>query len=139
MSGMVQVINTTAKKCIFIGLILLATVFSVSSVSAQEIFTNAKQEACKGAALDDGGKCNDQAGTTLTETLANVIELLSVLVGIIAVIMIIVGGLRYVLSSGDSGRVGSAKNTIIFALIGLVFVALAQLIVRFVLNTATKG
>jgi hypothetical protein len=53
----------------------------------------------------------------------------------VAVIMIIYGGFRYITSGGDSNRVGSAKNTLIYAIIGLIIVALAQLIVHFVLST----
>jgi hypothetical protein len=58
-------------------------------------------------------------------------------VGVIAVIMIIIGGLKYVTSGGDSSAVGSAKNTIIYALVGLVVVALAQALVKFVLAKTT--
>jgi hypothetical protein len=56
--------------------------------------------------------------------------------------MIIYGGFRYITSGGDSGRVGSAKNTLIYAIVGLIIVALAQLIVNFVItqaNTNTKN
>lgn len=62
------------------------------------------------------------------------VNIISLVVGIVAVIMIIVGGFKYITSSGDSGKVGSAKNTILYAIIGLVVVALAQVIVKFVLN-----
>lgn len=117
----------------------LMTSLLVATTGAQGAFGGSKEEACKGAALDDQGKCNGEASKTLDNTLKNVINVFSVIVSIAAVIMIIVGGLRYVLSGGDSGRVGSAKNTIIFALVGLLFVAIAQIIVRFVLNTATSG
>ena len=48
--------------------------------------------------------------------------------------MIIIGGLRYITSNGDSGNVTNAKNTILYAIVGLVIVALAQLIVRFVVQ-----
>jgi hypothetical protein len=51
--------------------------------------------------------------------------------------MIIIGGFQYITSSGDSGKVGTAKNTILYAIIGLVIVALAQFIVRFVLSRVT--
>ena len=68
--------------------------------------------------------------------LTTVINVFSFVVGIIAVFMIIVGGLRYITSGGDSGKVTAAKTTIIYALVGLVIVALAQLIVRLVLNQA---
>ena len=56
------------------------------------------------------------------------------MVGIIGVIMIIVGGFRYITSGGNDQNVASAKNTILYAIIGLVIVALAQLIVKYVLN-----
>ncbi len=48
--------------------------------------------------------------------------------------MIIYGGFRYITSGGDSGRVGNAKNVLIYAVVGLIIVALAQIIVRFVLT-----
>jgi hypothetical protein len=54
-------------------------------------------------------------------------------VGVVSVIMIIIGGFKYIISSGDSANVTSAKNTILYAIIGLVVVLLAQIIVRFVI------
>jgi uncharacterized membrane protein len=68
-----------------------------------------------------------------------VVNIMSLIVGIVAVIMIIYGGLRYITSGGDSNSVGGAKNTLIYAIIGLVIVALAQLIVHFVLNATLNG
>jgi hypothetical protein len=58
-------------------------------------------------------------------------------VGIIAVIMIVYGGFRYITSGGDATKVTSARNTILYAIIGLIIVALAQFIVKFVLKKAT--
>jgi hypothetical protein len=55
-------------------------------------------------------------------------------VGIISVIMLIYGGLRYVLSGGDSKKVTDAKNTIMYAIIGLIISILAYAIVNFVIN-----
>ena len=46
---------------------------------------------------------------------------------------VIIGGLKYITSGGDSGNVTGAKNTILYAVIGLIIVVLAQVIVRFVL------
>ena len=73
---------------------------------------------------------------SITNTISNVINILSIVVGIISVIVIIVQGLRLVLSGGNSQTVGEARNGIIYALIGLVIVALAQAIVFFVLDRA---
>jgi hypothetical protein len=79
----------------------------------------------------------DRPETKLNALIATIVNLFSVLVGVIAVIMVIVGGFRYVTSGGDSGNVSSAKNTILYAIVGLVIVALAQFIVKFVLAKAT--
>jgi hypothetical protein len=64
----------------------------------------------------------------------NVANILIFLVGAISVIMLIVGGLRYVLSSGDSSAVASAKNTILYAIIGIVVAILAFAAVNFVVT-----
>jgi len=93
---------------------------------------------CSGASLDaSGGTCDvtaSDAQSTVTKTLALIINIFSLVVGVAAVIMIIIGGLRYIISGGDSGNVTSAKNTILYAIIGLVVVALSQFIVKFVLT-----
>jgi hypothetical protein len=77
------------------------------------------------------------SGNTIGHAANSLVTVFSIIVGAVSVIMIIYGGFRYVTSGGDSGRVGSAKNTLIYAIIGLVIVALAQLIVHFVLNQST--
>lgn len=56
-------------------------------------------------------------------------------VGAISVIMLIWGGLRYITSGGDSKKITNAKNTILYAIIGLVIAVLAFAIINFVLNT----
>lgn len=55
-------------------------------------------------------------------------------VGALSVIMLIWGGIRYIVSGGDSKKVTDAKNTILYAIIGLVIAVLAYAIVNFVLN-----
>ena len=102
-------------------------------------FAQTKADICEGVGLTGGGgnNCDDPSGGPSVEsTVRTVINLLSLIVGIVAVIMIIIGGLKYITSSGDSNNVSSAKNTILYAIVGLVIVALAQVIVRFVLNKA---
>lgn len=97
---------------------------------------------CAGTSLDPTQTtCQpaDQAAANqkIKDIITVVINLFSLIVGVISVIMIIIGGLKYITSSGDSGNVTGAKNTILYAIIGLVVVALAQVIVRFVLAKAT--
>ncbi len=62
------------------------------------------------------------------------VNIISIVAGVAAIILIIVGGIKFALSAGDSAGVNSAKNTVMFAVIGLVVVAFAQGIVRFVLS-----
>jgi len=85
----------------------------------------------------NGCQLTDQTGG-FNHTLTVIINIFSVIVGIIAVIMIIVAGFRYITSGGKQESVTGAKNTILYAIIGLIIVALAQVIVRFVLNKATS-
>lgn len=65
---------------------------------------------------------------------SRVISTLFVVIGLIAVIIIVIGGLRYVLSAGDQNAINSAKNTILYAVIGLVISILAYAIVNFVIG-----
>ncbi len=97
----------------------------------------AKDSACAGiGGKNASGDCTVK-GPKLNDIIAAVINLLSIAVGIAAVIMIIVGGFKYITAAGDSSNITSAKNTIVYAIIGLVVVALAQAIVRFVVNKTT--
>ena len=98
-------------------------------------------ERCEGLPSADKGVCladpvawEQSQGDALLNIIPVVINILSVIVGVIAVIMVIVGGLKYITSTGEPSNVTSAKNTILYAVIGLVVVALAQIIVRFVLG-----
>lgn len=84
------------------------------------------------------GECDVSGGTTgINDLITKIVNIFSIIVGIVSVIMIIYGGFRYVTSGGDSSNVSNAKNTIIYAIIGLVVVALAQFIVQFVLDKVT--
>ncbi len=75
-----------------------------------------------------------ESGTRVDEIIELVINVFSLVVGVVSVIMIIIGGLKYITSGGDSGNITGAKNTILYAIIGLVVVALAQVVVKFVLS-----
>jgi len=99
-----------------------------------------QNSVCSGTNLEftsNAASCNTSVGNSegkVNNIVTLIINIFSVIVGIIAVIMIIVGGFRYITSGGNDQNVASAKNTILYAIIGLVIVALAQLIVKYVLN-----
>ena len=105
---------------------------------------NIQQNVCSGsknltigeganAAPSNPQDCSSNTGSvnTLVSTILNIF---SVVVGLIAVVMIIVAGFKYITSGGKDESVKGAKNTILYAIIGLVIVGLAQIIVQFVLS-----
>ncbi|MDQ3123970.1 MAG: pilin [bacterium] len=111
--------------------------FGVTKSVYAQIDEASKDAACEGLSKAGRGCSSTRADRTVEGLVKTVINILSWVVGIAAVIMVIVGGLKYIASNGDSNGISSAKNTIIYALIGLVIAALAQFIVRFVLAKAT--
>jgi len=66
--------------------------------------------------------------------MTRVARLISIVSGVAGVIMIIIGGFRYILASGDATNINKAKSSILYALIGLVIAGSSQAIVVFVLN-----
>jgi cytochrome bd-type quinol oxidase subunit 2 len=131
-------------KNIALSLAALATLLAPGLAFTAPAFavTDLQNNLCSGTNLDLTGtktNCGTGAGATssLNTLLTQIVNIFSAVVGVVAVVMIIVGGLRYITSGGDSGKVGTAKNTLIYAIIGLVVVALAQVIVHFVFAKAT--
>lgn len=116
----------------------LAVPAFVPTLAASAACNNIGNGIATGASGVTGGTVN--CSTTgvgdgdIANLAKNLVNTFSVIVGVVAVIMIIVGGFRYITSGGDSGRVGNAKNSLIYAIVGLIIVALAQLIVHFVLG-----
>lgn len=111
--------------------------FAVLTVEPVQAQIDPKSQACQALNISSGstGDCDtDPAGPNINKTLELAINLFSLIVGIAAVIMIIIGGLKYIMSQGESSNTAGAKNTILYAIIGLVIVALAQIIVKFVLT-----
>ena len=66
-----------------------------------------------------------------------IVNILLFLIGAVSVIMLIYGGIRYTISGGDSTAVTSAKNTILYAVVGIVVAVLAFAVVNFVIKGLT--
>ena len=83
----------------------------------------------------------DQAATLFGNTgiFTTVTNVMLFIVGAISVIMIVIGGLRYVLSGGNSTNVTAAKNTILYAIVGLVVAMLAYAVINFVIESFLPG
>jgi hypothetical protein len=134
-------------KNIVIGLSLALSLLFLQAVPAYAEFTQQTINSglCAGSSgvvADNSAAANcngDDATDKINSLIQTIVNLLSAVVGVVAVIMIIVGGLRYITSGGNDTSVTGAKNTILYAIIGLIIVALAQLIVHFVLNKVTNS
>lgn len=98
----------------------------VNSASAMTLQEGAAAGRCSNCPTDLFGA--DGVFNRITDTLLY-------LVGLIAVVMLIWGGLRYVVSGGDAKKVTDAKNTILYAIIGLIISFFSYAIVHFVINS----
>jgi hypothetical protein len=120
------------KKIILaIAAVVSLTFAPLTPVAAVNVFDNcttatADTAICKAAKTDKlfgaGGLWN------------RILNTFTYIIGAVAVLMIIIGGLRYVTSNGDPSQLTSAKNTVLYAAIGLVIAAMANAIVNFVLT-----
>lgn len=90
---------------------------------------DASSNITSGAGKACGGFCNTN---TINVVFGNAANTLTFIVGAVSVIMVIIGGLRYTISNGDSKAVGDAKNTILYALIGVGVSVAAYAVIRFV-------
>lgn len=95
------------------------------AASASSLITSGTTAACS------GGACGNSSINTIFGEVANILVFL---VGAVAVIFIIIGGLRYVTSNGDSKQTEAAKNTILYAVIGLIVAIASYAIVNFVVT-----
>lgn len=81
-----------------------------------------------------GGNDVCQTGPDLQVVAKNVLNILFMLIGSLSVIVIIVGGIMYITSGGDQGKVTTAKSAITGAVIGVVIAIMAYAIVNYVLS-----
>jgi hypothetical protein len=116
------------------------------SIAMPQTVTVAAQGNCDPGDLSigAGANCaqgNEQPGNLfgsggIFQTITNI---LLFLIGAISVIMLIIGGIRYVLSNGDSNAVVGAKNTILYAIIGIVVAFLAYAAVNFIITQLVEN
>ncbi len=104
-----------------------------SAVLAVPLAASAETKASEGAkdAMPEGAPEN------LNAQLTNLTNTLLLAIGFVSVVMLIIGGFRYVLSNGNEKSVTGAKDTILYAIVGLVVALLAFAIVNFVLGRFT--
>ena len=123
---------------------LIVLVGTFLSLFATTSFLSAPYADAFNLSMGDGASSArgvDQAtslfgATGIFTTLSNVMLFL---VGAISVLMVVIGGLRYVISGGNSTNITTAKNTILYAVIGLVISILAYALINFVIGSLIPG
>jgi hypothetical protein len=127
-------LKTRHTSALFLGLvvILLAITFIPSNAFAFEMSITDGADAARGA---------DQVADLFGSTgiLTTVTNVLLFVVGAISVIMVIIGGFRYVISGGNSSNITTAKNTILYAVVGLIIAIMAYALVNFVIGSFVSG
>ena len=121
-------------KMILAGLLIVPTVaLSVAPTTSAADFTlRSGVDNAQGTGVDNVAKDPQ-------DLVKNVVNIFLYAVGVLSVIMLIWGGIRYTTSAGDSNKVTSAKNTVLYAIVGLVVAILAWAIVNMVITRFTSG
>ena len=88
------------------------------------------------ANVDIGGQVRIIEGgdVSLEASVRNILSVVFAVVGIVAVIVIVVGGVNYIISQGDASKIQKAKNTILYGIVGLIVTLAAFAIVNFVMS-----
>ena len=107
-------------------MLVVSVVLPLSPVSALTLQEGAEAARCDQCPTDLFGE---------TGVFKQITNTIIYIVGIIAVIMLIIGGIKYVISGGDAKKVTDAKNTVLYAIIGLVICFFSYAIVNFVINS----
>lgn len=108
-------------------LLLSGDVSAQASGAIEQGVQAARGEGVPAELIGDGG------------IITTIINILLFIVGALAVIMLIIGGLRYTISGGNASAVTAAKNTILYAIVGLVIAFLAFAVVNFILGAMAPG
>ena len=127
------------KKLYKISSLIILSILGISIFVSTPTF--AADNICSNSSVSDEVKaaagCGGTTGT-LDSALTSILNAIILIMGIVAVIFIIIGGVNYMTSSGDSNKTKKAKDTILYAVIGLIICALAFAIVNFVISGILK-
>lgn len=124
------------KFFLLFGASLILTLSAGAHASAQ---TNPFRDVCREGQARNSEVCTNEGRTSdpLTGTTGifyNVSRIISLIAGVAAVIIIIVGGLYMMLANGDSAKIANGRNAVIYAIVGLIVIVVAQSIITLVVN-----
>lgn len=128
------------RKCIKIFVSILASVLGLSTILGT--FVYADDSICNNpnisSEIRDASGCNGGGSPTLPNVITSILNTIIGISGLVSVAFIIIGGIQYMTSSGDANKTKKAKDTIIYATIGLAICALAFAIVNWVISSVLQ-
>lgn len=121
-------VSLSALLMMFVPTLLPAVTMAASTAASEAI--------CEGAndGTGDPSCSGDTAGNTVSGIVRAAIRIFQGIIGIISLFVMLTGGLNYITSGGDSAKTKSARERIMYAVIGLVVVGIAEILVQFALN-----
>jgi hypothetical protein len=136
--GSISFLNSASASAVSLPVTTVAAAIDPTTGCPTD-YSASKCNACKGLSQVDASQDCKTNGSGVSGIIKGIVSILSYIVGVAAVIMVILAGFKYVTSAGDSGRISSAKNTLVYALVGLAIAALAQVLVHLVLSNAVNS
>ena len=131
------------KKLLFSFLMMIMSLLPISMLASPVYAVDVINNVCSNPNAASSTLCANNPKTPSTRdpvyvVLQDIIFVLSIVVGIASVIVIMVQGLRLILSNGDPKAVETARNAIVYAVAGVFIAVLGQVIVAFVLTKFTS-
>lgn len=125
-------------------LVLIFAIFVLNIASVPNIASAAENSACAGTLTSTSALCTDsKAASDPTATnpisgpdgvIVKVSRIVAIAAGAVAIIILLIASIQYITSNGDSNNIKKARETILYCLIGLVVIALAQTIVQYIVT-----
>ena len=127
-------------KRLLLVLLLISSCLLVSPITvyAAKDILGGSGVCSSGSGTSNSAVCTDKgAGSTnnpISQELGKITDIVAFVAGAAAIVLIIIGGIRLIISRGDSNAIASARNTITYALIGLAVIVLARSLITYVVS-----
>jgi len=131
-------------KRIMLVALLVSTLLPLTALTAAEPVyacgnSAASQQVITGVNQTGGSTPGHCGQDSIDSVISTAVTILTTVVGIVAVIAIILSGFKYITSGGDSAKVANAKNTLIYALVGIAVAVLAQALVNLTIDQSNQA
>lgn len=132
LSRTIQMLMALPIAALIIGAVVTPAYADLSLSGGSQAAQGTDQQGTASCLFGTESGCS---GDGLFKKITNV---LLFIIGAVSVIMLVIGGIRYTISSGDQNQVTAAKNTILYAIVGIIVALLAYAVVNFVITSFTS-